>query len=104
MSAERIRDVIEQNGLTLEEFSERTGSKLQRIKDVLRGKQKVPEDMLVAIVDVFHVDANWLLGSHELSLSSDEIELLNRYRASSREIRTAALRVLSDEKILKFLP
>lgn len=96
--AERIRDVIEQSGLTIEEFSEKTGSRPQRVKDVLRGKQKVPEDMLVAIVDVFHVDANWLLESSKSALSADEIELLNRYRSSSLEIKTAALRVLSDDK------
>ena len=96
--AQRIRDVIEQNGLTLEEFSEKTGSKIQRVKDVLRGKQKVPEDMLVAIVEVFNVDANWLLESTKPSLSADEVELLSRYRSSSLEIKTAALRVLNDNQ------
>lgn len=59
--ANRIKEGIEALGLTIEQFAERIGDKPQRVKDVLRGKQRVPEDMLVAMVEIFHFDAQWLL-------------------------------------------
>lgn len=59
--ADRIKEVIDSSGLTIYQFAEKVGDKPQRVKDVLRGKQRVPEDMLVSLVEIFHIDANWLL-------------------------------------------
>ena len=58
--ADRIRLVMEERKLTVEAFAALLGEKPQRVKDVLRGKQRVPEDMLVALANA-HVDVAYIL-------------------------------------------
>lgn len=58
----KIRQVIELNKITIDEFAERIGEKPTRLKDVLRGKQRPPLEMIQSIVEKFQVDANWLIG------------------------------------------
>lgn len=49
---DRIREVMAQRGLTIEAFAEQLGEKNpQRLKDVLRGKQRLPEAMTTAMAD-----------------------------------------------------
>lgn len=50
--------------------------RIQRLKDVLRGQQKCPEDMLVRIIEKTGCDANWLL----LGIGSKP-EITPRHRA-----------------------
>jgi hypothetical protein len=63
----------------------------QRLKDVLRGQQKIPEDMLVRIVERTGCDANWLLlGIGEgkpLRLPEDERILLDNYRHAPQAVQ-----------------
>lgn len=61
MVVDRIRQVIELNKITLDEFAERIGEKPTRLKDVLRGKQRPPLEMIQSIVEKFQIDANWLI-------------------------------------------
>lgn len=58
--ADRIKEVMAQRGMTVEAFATAIGDKPQRVKDVLRGKQRVPEDMLVALAGM-KVDVAYLL-------------------------------------------
>lgn len=58
--ADRIREVMGRRGLTIEAFANALGEKPQRVKDVLRGKQRVPEEMLVALARM-HEDVVYLL-------------------------------------------
>ncbi|WP_118813946.1 LexA family transcriptional regulator [Neisseria lactamica] len=62
MILEKIRQIIEFNKITIDEFAERIGEKPTRLKDVLRGKQRPPLKMIQSIVEIFQVDANWLIG------------------------------------------
>ena len=62
MVLEKIRQVIEFNKITLDEFAEKIGEKPTRLKDVLRGKQRPPLEMIQSIVEIFQIDANWLIG------------------------------------------
>ena len=62
MVLEKIRQVIEFNKITLDEFAEKIGEKPTRLKDVLRGKQRPPLEMIQSIVENFQIDANWLIG------------------------------------------
>jgi len=61
--------------------------KPQRLQDVLSGRQKCPEDMLVRIVQKTGCDANWLLlgiGTRP-SMSPRQRALLDHYEALSDE-------------------
>ena len=62
MVVDRIRQVIELNKITIDEFAERIGEKPTRLKDVLREKQRPPLEIIQSIVEKFQVDANWLIG------------------------------------------
>ena len=62
MVLEKIRQIIESNKITLDEFAEKIGEKPTRLKDVLRGKQRPPLEMIQSIVEKFQIDANWLIG------------------------------------------
>lgn len=99
--SDQIRTVMESAGLTVDEFAGRLDEKPQRIKDVLRGKQRAPEDLLVKLVEIFCVDANWLLTGKGAapSLAPAEAVLLDRYRASTPDVRAAALRMLGTEPL-----
>jgi hypothetical protein len=56
----RIKELM--GDMTIAAFAELIEEeKIQRLKDVLRGQQKCPEDMLVRIVKATGCDANWLL-------------------------------------------
>lgn len=46
---DRLREVIAARGLTIDGFATLLGEKLQRVKDVLRGKQRLPESMAAAM-------------------------------------------------------
>lgn len=57
---ERIRELM--GGLSIPAFAAHIGEeKPQRLKDVLTGRQRVPEDMLIRILERTGCDANWLL-------------------------------------------
>ncbi|ATD64859.1 helix-turn-helix transcriptional regulator [Neisseria weixii] len=62
MVVDKIRQVIELNKITIDEFAERIGEKPTRLKDVLREKQRPPLEMIQSIVENFQIDANWLIG------------------------------------------
>ena len=57
---DRIRELMDRRGLTIEGLAIALGEKPQRVKDVLRGKQRVPEEMLVALARM-HEDVVYLL-------------------------------------------
>lgn len=69
-------------GLTMEQFAARLGeSNVQRLKDVFRGKQRPPSEMLVAVVTEFGADGTWLLtGIKAGQLAPRESALIDNYR------------------------
>jgi transcriptional regulator with XRE-family HTH domain len=79
-------------GLTIEEFARLIDEPAQRVKDVLRKKQKPPSDFLVKLQLQLGVDLNWLLaGGPEppRALTAREAALLNDYRAAAEDGRRA---------------
>ena len=74
MVLEKIRQVIEFNKITLDGFAEKIGEKPTRLKDVLRGKQRPPLEMIQSIVENFQIDANWLIGKGGSFHSIEEID------------------------------
>ncbi len=88
---ERLRACV--GDQTIEEFAAALDEKPQRIKDMLREKQKIPEDFLVKLAIRLGVDLNWLLvGGQEkpiMHLTARESALLNNYRAAAEEGKRA---------------
>jgi transcriptional regulator with XRE-family HTH domain len=87
---QRLRAVMA--GLTIEEFARLIDEPAQRVKDVLRKKQKPPSDFLVKLQLQLGVDLNWLLaGGPEppRALTAREAALLNDYRAAAEDGRRA---------------
>lgn len=84
---DRLRAVIGE--ATIEEFARTIEEPAQRVKDILRKKQKPPSDFLVKLQLKLGVDLNWLLagGSEPLgrALSVREAALLDDYRAADDE-------------------
>jgi len=68
--------------------------KEHRVKSVVYGKQRIPEDFLIKVLEVFGVDANWLLlGVGEQpkpELTPREAALLDNYRHSPEEGKRSA--------------
>lgn len=90
--ADRIREVMTGAGLTVDRFAEALDEKPQRVKDVLREKQRAPEDFLVKVIQRFEIDANWLLigaAREGVTLAPDEAALLDNYRNSPEAGKTA---------------
>lgn len=58
---DNIRQLVEQMGVNISEFSEIIGEKPSRVNDVLQGKQRPPFDMVEKIINSLQVDANWLI-------------------------------------------
>lgn len=87
--AERIRVLM--GGMTAPAFAAHIGEeKPQRLKDVLAGRQRVPEDMLIRIVERTGCDANWLLlgGARPAQQFSPRVKaLVENYEATDEEGR-----------------
>lgn len=88
--ADRIKEVT--RGMTQAELAALLKEKNpHRVNSILSGKQRVPEDFLVKFLEVFRVDANWLLlGAGESSkpkLTPREAALLDNYRNCPEDAR-----------------
>lgn len=59
--ARRIKELREGLGISQEDFAQKIGEKVQRLKDVERGQQRPPADFIANVVEQFHVDADWIL-------------------------------------------
>jgi hypothetical protein len=106
---ERMKMVTD--GLKQPEIVKLMGEKRpHRVNSIFSGKQKVPEDFLIRFIEVFKVDANWLLlGVEEApkpELSSVEAALLDNFRHCPAEeqdaiVRTSALLAKPQAKKVK---
>lgn len=68
---DRIKEVRTAESLTQWDFSLKISEKESRLKAVEYGKQRVPAEMLKTIVEIFHVDGNWLLTGEGQMYRSD---------------------------------
>ena len=82
----RLRAVIGE-GTTIDEFAALLGEPPQRIKDVLRAKQKPPIDLLLKLQVHCGVDLNWLVTGvgKEPEITAREASLLANYRNTDKE-------------------
>lgn len=77
---ENLRSLIDELSESISDFAEKIGEKPSRLSDVLLGKQRPPFDLIEKIINVFDVDANWLITGKgeknvEKNISEDNSEI-----------------------------
>lgn len=61
-AVERLREIVEASGLSVADFASLLGEKTQRLKDVLRGKQRLPGEILLKLPELAGVNPEYLFG------------------------------------------
>lgn len=102
---ERIREVRNTLGLTLEKFGDRLGVTKVAISNIEKGNRNLTEQMTKAICREFNVDYMWLTtGDGEMFIDNDDdfIERIDRIMAGEDETRKNLFKFmleLSDDDI-----
>ena len=102
---ERIREVRNTLGLTLEKFGDRLGVTKVAISNLEKGNRNLTEQMTKAICREFNVDYMWLTtGDGEMFIDTDDdfIERIDRIMAGEDEARKNLFKFmleLSDDDI-----
>lgn len=102
---ERIREVRNTLGLTLEKFGDRLGVTKVAISNIEKGNRNLTEQMTKAICREFNVDYMWLTtGNGEMFIDNDDdfIERIDRIMAGEDEARKNLFKFmleLSDDDI-----
>lgn len=102
---ERIREVRNTLGLTLEKFGDRLGVTKVAISNIEKGNRNLTEQMTKAICREFDVDYMWLTtGDGEMFIDNDDdfIERIDRIMAGEDEARKNLFKFmleLSDDDI-----
>ena len=103
---ERIREVRNTLGLTLEKFGDRLGVTKVAISNIEKGNRNLTEQMTKAICREFNVDYMWLTtGDGEMFIDNDDdfIERIDRIMAGEDEARKNLFKFmleLSDDDIV----
>ena len=102
---ERIREVRNTLGLTLEKFGDRLGVTKVAISNIEKGNRNLTEQMTKAICREFNVDYMWLTtGDGEMFIDNDDdfFERIDRIMAGEDEARKNLFKFmleLSDDDI-----
>lgn len=105
---ERIKDVRNSLGLTLEKFGEKLGVTKTAISRIEKGERSLTEQMTKSICREFSVDYIWLTtGEGEMFVESDDdfFERIDRIMAGENEFRKNMIKTLlyaSDADIEAF--
>lgn len=105
---ERIKDVRNSLGLTLEKFGEKLGVTKTAISRIEKGERSLTEQMTKSICREFSVDYMWLTtGEGEMLVESDDdfFERIDRIMAGENESRKNMIKTLlyaSDADIEAF--
>lgn len=105
---ERIKDVRNSLGLTLEKFGEKLGVTKTAISRIEKGERSLTEQMTKSICREFSVDYIWLTtGDGEMFVESDDdfFERIDRIMAGENESRKNMIKTLlyaSDADIEAF--
>lgn len=105
---ERIKDVRNSLGLTLEKFGEKLGVTKTAISRLEKGERSLTEQMAKSICREFSVDYMWLTtGEGEMFVETDDdfFERIDRIMAGENETRKNMIKMLlyaSDDDIEAF--
>ena len=105
---ERIKDVRNSLGLTLEKFGDRLGIKKAAVSKIEKGENSLTDANIKAICREFSVDYMWLTtGEGEMFVETDDdfFERIDRIMAGENETRKNMIKMLlyaSDDDIKAF--
>lgn len=105
---ERLRIVIESQEMSIKAFAELIDTPLRTVHNYLSGEREPSSEFLIKVATQFNINLNWLLLNRDdmyisdgnSSLSIEESELLNQYRAineSGKRILKNTGRIVFDE-------
>lgn len=105
---ERLRIVIESQDMSIKAFAELVDTPLRTVHNYLSGEREPSSEFLIKVATQFNINLNWLLLNRDdmyisdgnSSLSIEESELLNQYRAineSGKRILKNTGRIVFDE-------
>lgn len=105
---ERLRIVIESQEMSIKAFAELVDTPLRTVHNYLSGEREPSSEFLIKVATQFNINLNWLLLNRDdmyisdgnSSLSIEESELLNQYRAineSGKRILKNTGRIVFDE-------
>lgn len=105
---ERLRIVIESQDMSIKAFAELIDTPLRTVHNYLSGEREPSSEFLIKVATQFNINLNWLLLNRDdmyisdgnSSLSIEESELLNQYRAineSGKRILKNTGRIVFDE-------
>lgn len=89
---DRLNHLIETSGMTIKAFSEQTEIPYRSVQSYLRAERELSIEAAIKIAIAFDISLNWLvlgqgeiyvISTAELSLNSDELDLLDKYRSTT---------------------
>lgn len=103
---ERLRIVIESQQMSIKAFAELVDTPLRTVHNYLSGEREPSSEFLIKVATQFNINLNWLLLNRDgmyisdgnSSLSIEESELLNQYRA----INESGKRILKNTVSIVF--
>ena len=98
---DRIKSRRIELGLTVEELSHKMGYKdKSSISKIENGKADIPQSKIAAFADALETTPAYLMGwneTDEIELSPEEIELIKKYRKTSKKNKNTILTLLEDD-------
>ena len=82
----RIQQVMDVQQLSISALARILGENVQRIRDIQNGRQRVPEDVLIKITEIFHVNGTWLLTGKGEMYDKKTIETIEDIETSEKTI------------------
>lgn len=117
----RIKQLQRELGFTSsEKFAEVLDkTTASRINDIVRGKQKLPDDLMFELITKFNVNANWIIAGvgdifirnipnisndETINLTKEEESLLDDFRSMNDQGKTAVkttARAMAEQELFK---
>lgn len=98
---DRIKSRRTELGLTVEELAHKMGYKdKSSISKIENGKADIPQSKIVAFAEALETTPACLMGwdkKEEIELSTEEIELIKKYRKASKKNKNVVLTLLEDD-------
>lgn len=103
---ERLRIVIESQDMSIKAFAELVDTPLRTVHNYLSGEREPSSEFLIKVATQFNINLNWVLLNRDdmyisdgnSSLSIEESELLNQYRAMNE----SGKRILKNMELIIF--
>lgn len=97
-SNERIRELIDDLGMSQIEFCNRTGIKASALSNYLNGNRVPRQDAIMKIADTFNISASWLMG-YDVPVKADDRTVIGQHLDGTNYLRV--LEIYSKPERLK---